>query len=76
MRFPGGSFFSPKPPPVVEPAPLPTREDPSVAAKRNEENLANRRRRGRAASAIAGPENSLGEPNVTRPQARGAQTLG
>lgn len=71
------SFFSPKPPAVTAPPPLPTRADPSIAEARRREESAARRRRGRAATVIAGSnEASLGEPNVTRPQARGAQLLG
>lgn len=68
------------PPPPPAPTPLPpepTREDPAVDRARREQERAALRRRGRAASMLAGDDpDGLG--TISRPQAggRAAQTLG
>jgi len=69
------SFFSPpKPPPLPPPPPPPpTRQDPAIGERRREVAQAKAKRRGRAASVIAG---ELGkEASLGRPTGR-AQTLG
>lgn len=73
MIFPGKSIFSPpKPPALSAPPPIPTREDPAIAAARDKLRLSEKRRRGRRAAILAPPEDSLSEPIM----ARGSQILG
>ena len=72
MRLPGfGGAPSPPPPPP----PPPTREDPVIAESKRKLRIAERLRRGRAASVKVGNE-GLGDAPVTRPEARSAQVLG
>lgn len=66
-------FGGAKPKAAAQPAPLPTRDDPSVKARAEEERLAARKRRGRASTVLTTPGDTLGTAQVTRP---GAQALG
>ena len=73
MIFPGKSFFSPKNPADVNisaPPPIPTREDPAIGAARERQRLSDKRRRGRAASILTGPEGTMDEPELARAGAR------
>jgi len=76
MLFPGKSIISPARPRAIEPAPLPTREDPSIKARSDELKAASRKRVGRAASVLTTAESTLGDPTINRPQGRGASVLG
>lgn len=72
MILPGfGGAPSPPPPPP----PPPTREDPVIAESKRKRRMAERLRRGRAASVKVGNDR-LGAAPVTRPQASSAQVLG
>lgn len=71
-----GNIFAPKPQPLPQPPPPPpTPEDPAVLASKEAVRMQERRKKGRAAMNMTGPEGVLGEANVTRPEA-GAQLLG
>ena len=72
------AIFSPKQPALPPPPPPPpTREDPAVLEAREKLRMSEKRRRGRAASVIAGKnEEALGEAPIVRPEATGAQVLG
>jgi type IV secretory pathway VirB10-like protein len=61
------------PPP---PPPPPVREDPEVAAASNKQRLAEKRRKGRAATMIAEKEGELGVALLDRPGASAADQLG
>lgn len=63
----------PAPPPP--PAP-PTSSDPAIAAAKEKQRLAEKQRKGRAATVLTGPEDPLGEVSLNRPGARSAALLG
>ena len=63
-------------PSVVAPPPVPTREDPAIAASRKKLATEARKRRGRRAANLTGDLDELGAANVVRPSARGGATLG
>lgn len=72
----GGGPSIPAP---VAPPPLPKREDPAVAQAREDQRQAELRRRGRAASILAGEggDAALGAgTTIERPQAQAAKLLG
>lgn len=74
--WPGFGGSTPAPPAAL--APIPTREDPALAEAREKTRLAERRRKGRAATILTdqGEGESLGTGAVARPEARKAQVLG
>lgn len=66
-------FGSPKMP---DPAPPPPKaDDPAVTAAKEKLRLAEKQRKGRAATMLADPA-TLGEPTLARPEARGAALFG
>jgi len=68
-------FLSPKPPPPPPPlAPIPTREDPAVAAKKEDSRLAMARRKGRKSSILTSPLGATDTPEVSRKALLGAPT--
>lgn len=67
-------FSSPSP--QAAPPPPPTAEDPAIKAAQEKLRLAEKNRRGRAASILTPEESQLGDPQVSRPQARAAMLLG
>lgn len=61
------------PPP---PPPPPTRDDPAVVAAQEKQRLAEKQRKGRAATVLTGATDPLGDLSLARPEARGATLLG
>lgn len=73
------SKFSPSTPAITQPDPLPTRDDPAIAAAANEQRQAALRRRGRRASILTSGEgvtDELGAVASGAPGTRKAQVLG
>lgn len=60
FTLPGKSLFGGAPTPQALP-PLPTREDPSIAAAKEANRLAAQKRRGRAANILTAPQGALAE---------------
>ena len=71
--FPGFGGGPSAPPPLP---PLPTREDPAIAAAKEKLRLAERRRSGRRAANLTGTQATLGNSLVARPAASTSQLLG
>jgi len=71
-------FSAPSIPAPAPPPPVPTREDPEVNVAKDKQRLAEKKRKGRAATMIAEAEQGgdLGEALLDRPSARAAQLLG
>lgn len=63
----GGLFGGGQAPQIIEPAPLPERDDSAVKAARQKAQLADRLRRGRRATIVTGGQGVLDEANVDRP---------
>jgi len=71
MRMPGKSLFSPASPKIPALAPLPTREDPAIAAAKEKRRLAEGRRKGIAGSNVTGGLGVPGDAPVSRPKLGG-----
>lgn len=66
LRFPGGSLFSSPKKPAPLP-PLPTREDPSIAAAAEKKRLAEGKRKGIGDTIVTGGLGITTDPTVNRP---------
>jgi len=67
-------FLSPKPPPAPAPLkPLPTRDDPSIAAKAEKDRLASAKRKPKT-NVLTSPLGATDDPNVKRKSLLGVPT--